>query len=145
MSEEPSRVPEWSVEHPDREREYWANLGRLAQAEATAQHPEDYCHKCGGPNVVWFAPNSLWNKSVREANQPEILCPVCFVRLAEAAGVQAVWEVAPQQHRESTQAALDAAQEVVNIAYRDRGQCPHRDTIAAIFTKRLAPSPTGET
>lgn len=25
---EEQKVPEWSVEHPDREREYWANLGK---------------------------------------------------------------------------------------------------------------------
>lgn len=62
-------------------------------------HPEDFCHKCGQPNIVWFAPNELWNKSVRDANQPEILCPVCFVRLTEAAGFrEQTWRVAPRDY-----------------------------------------------
>ncbi|GAG96755.1 unnamed protein product, partial [marine sediment metagenome] len=28
------------------------------------EHPEDYCHICGGKNIVWFADNDLWNKVV---------------------------------------------------------------------------------
>lgn len=66
------------------------------------QHPEDYCHKCGGPNITWFAPSPIWNKSVREHGEKEILCPVCFVQLAEAAGFNsAAWRLAPQGYLDS--------------------------------------------
>jgi hypothetical protein len=56
-------------------------------------HPEATCERCGGPNVVWFAPNDLWNRVVGSPNG--ILCPTCFIRAAEASGVEAVWRVTP--------------------------------------------------
>lgn len=71
----------------------------LPPAPLLDAHPEDFCHKCGQPNISWFAPNELWNKSVRAANQPEILCPVCFVKLTEAAGLrEQTWRVAPRDY-----------------------------------------------
>lgn len=91
--------------------------GRNRENLVKDAHPEDFCHKCGQPNIVWFAPNELWNKSVRAANEPEILCPVCFVQLAEAAGVNAVWEVAPQHwHAEATQKSVTQAFAVIDKA-----------------------------
>lgn len=68
----------------------------VAEIEARA-HPEDFCQRCKRPNVVWFAPNHLWNKVVRANNQPGILCPICFVELAEAIGIHEVWKVAPNE------------------------------------------------
>jgi hypothetical protein len=48
----------------------------------------------------------------------------------------------------TTSAAVEAAQEIVDIAYRDGGQVPHRDTIAAIisghFPSTEAAVPAGE-
>lgn len=61
-------------------------------------HPEDFCEKCKRPNIVWFAPNELWNKAVRAAGEPEILCPVCFVQLVEAMGANYIWQVVPQDY-----------------------------------------------
>ncbi|HEX5704889.1 MAG TPA: hypothetical protein VFX97_16950 [Pyrinomonadaceae bacterium] len=58
-------------------------------------HPEDSCKKCGRPNVVWFAPNDLWNRYVRDTNEPGILCPVCFIQIVERGGVSVRWSVAP--------------------------------------------------
>lgn len=48
----------------------------------------------------------------------------------------------PPEHNEpstvsTSEAASQAAQEIVDIAYRDRGQVPHRDTIAAIVSAHL--------
>lgn len=63
------------------------------------RHPEDFCQKCKRPNVVWFAPSPLWNAAVRAANEPEILCPVCFIQLAEAIGVSTAWFVAPEGYK----------------------------------------------
>lgn len=48
-------------------------------------HPEDYCHKCGGPNISWHVDSADWNRVMRtngveESN--EIICPLCFVQAA---------------------------------------------------------------
>jgi hypothetical protein len=60
-------------------------------------HPEDRCERCGGPNIVWHAPNELWN---RYAGDHSILCPVCFARLADAAGGRKIWRLAPAHPEE---------------------------------------------
>lgn len=47
--------------------------------------PEDgdtRCQLCGQRNVAWFAPNDLWNAVMGGADG--VLCPMCFVRKAEA-------------------------------------------------------------
>jgi hypothetical protein len=55
------------------------------------------CHRCGGPNVQWHAPSPLWNAVVRgndiggEAIFSDMLCPNCFVFVAEMAGVADGW------------------------------------------------------
>lgn len=59
------------------------------------RHPEHFCDECGRENVVWFAPNDLWNRVVRERNLKEILCPVCFIKHAEEIGICEIWKVAP--------------------------------------------------
>lgn len=71
----------------------------LAQpCQQPASHPEDYCQKCGRPNCTWFVESKLWNKVVRANNEPEILCPICFVQLAEASGIKPTsWELRPEQ------------------------------------------------
>jgi hypothetical protein len=59
-------------------------------------HPEDFCECCGRPNIVWYAPNELWNRVAAE--KFHILCPVCFVRLCESVGVtkeDSAWSVTP--------------------------------------------------
>ena len=60
-------------------------------------HPEAVCHDCGGANVVWFAPNNLWNQVVRKSNKADpILCPRCFILRATAAGICDAWTVLPE-------------------------------------------------
>lgn len=62
-------------------------------------HPEDRCERCGGQNVTWFAPSELWNKA---HGVYDILCPVCFVNLAEAAGIRpTAWQIGPEHHEPS--------------------------------------------
>jgi len=69
----------------------------------TDAHPEDYCHRCKGPNVVWSAPSPLWNEVMRggDINGPwrwdEIICPTCFVVLAEEQGIAANWRLSAQK------------------------------------------------
>lgn len=56
-------------------------------------HPENFCGRCGRANVVWFTPNHIWNQAVPEGG---ILCPVCFIRAAEAVGFDTVaWSIEP--------------------------------------------------
>lgn len=58
-------------------------------------HPEAFCQECNQPNVVWFAPNNLWNAVVRPNGEPDrVLCPNCFIRQAEAKGfTRSAWKV----------------------------------------------------
>lgn len=62
---------------------------------------ESFCHRCGGPNVIWSAPSPLWNFVMRdddidgEWKWNEIICPMCFVGLAEQKGVKGNWNFAP--------------------------------------------------
>lgn len=65
----------------------------MTRSSETEKSPELYCHKCGGPNVVWFTSNAMWDKAVTKAKEPGILCPTCFIQLAEAAGFYGVWKV----------------------------------------------------
>lgn len=70
-----------------------SELNGAAAPQGGEPHPESICDACGGPNVVWFAPNDLWNRVVGSPNG--ILCPTCFIRAAERCGVEAVWRVDP--------------------------------------------------
>jgi hypothetical protein len=61
-------------------------------------HPESYCGRCGGPNIVWTAPSPLWNAVIRggSINGDEIygvVCPTCFAVLAEHAGIARGWQL----------------------------------------------------
>jgi hypothetical protein len=60
---------------------------------------ESRCHRCGGPNRSWHAPSPLWNAVMRggDINGPwkwnEIICPTCFMVLAEGAGIAERWRL----------------------------------------------------
>lgn len=111
----------------------------LAAPKDEAVHPEDYCHKCFRPNISWFVPNELWNKAVRAAGEPEILCPVCFVQLCEAAGISTVWKVAPRDHAaKPSGAARGAAVEIYKMFSVSGCESPEiQDQIAAIISKHM--------
>lgn len=65
-------------------------------------HPEATCQRCGRENIVWHAPNDVWNNAVPDDG---ILCPVCFVKAAEHAGITpASWRLTPESHIELTAA-----------------------------------------
>jgi hypothetical protein len=63
-------------------------------------HPEEICEKCGLKNVTWFAPSSIWNKVARTDGFDLMLCPTCFIHMAEVAGFDTVWRVAPVECEE---------------------------------------------
>jgi len=50
-------------------------------------HPEHYCHKCGGKNISWYVDNNLWNEVIGSGG---ILCPLCFVSIAEEKGINPI-------------------------------------------------------
>ena len=79
--------------------------GRTRVAHETRAHPEHRCERCRGPNVRWFAPSPLWNAAHGEW---DILCPICFVQLAEAAGIDpTAWEVRPEVLPQETTTATE--------------------------------------
>lgn len=70
----------------------------IAKKANLSAHPEDTCEDCGRDNVTWFAPSKLWNDVARrEDGSDPMLCPICFIKRAEAAGqkIQA-WQLAPE-------------------------------------------------
>jgi hypothetical protein len=50
-------------------------------------HPEDFCHRCGRRNPVWYTSPTVWNAVTearrRETGRDSVLCPSCFVELHE--------------------------------------------------------------
>lgn len=62
-------------------------------------HPEDFCHRCGRPNIVWHADSEVWNSVMRSSGHEapwlwnEIICPCCFAELAEACGRGRSWRL----------------------------------------------------
>lgn len=87
-----------------------AAVDALIAAESTADgHPEDHCHRCGGPNITWAAPSPLWNEVMRGGDiegrdlHDGIVCPTCFAVLAEKMGLANYWQFnAPCTTRELT-------------------------------------------
>lgn len=59
-----------------------------------AHTAEEKCKACGGDNPVWSANNELWNKVNGSPNG--ILCPTCFVKMANEAGIK-MFGIKPQQ------------------------------------------------
>jgi len=51
-----------------------------------AAEGDTVCHDCRAVNPVWFAPNDLWRRALGGAEG--VLCPICFIAKAEAAGVR---------------------------------------------------------
>ena len=57
--------------------------------------PEDYCHRCGRPNISWFVDSPLWNSADIEGEIPSgIICPQCFVEKVGLAEM-ITWELKP--------------------------------------------------
>lgn len=65
-------------------------------------HPEDYCHRCGGVNPVWWIDSDRFNLAMGRPSEHRwngIVCPGCFAELhAAATGLQTVWTMIPDPH-----------------------------------------------
>lgn len=60
------------------------------------EHPEDFCDKCKGPNITWYAGNDLWNAVTED--EWSVLCPICFVKIAEKKGIGCTsWRVSREE------------------------------------------------
>lgn len=76
----------WLVPDPEEDREFvgvshWMKLPELPSKDLR----ELLCQKCGRDYPIWFAPNELWNKIVRDGEH--FLCMDCFALTAESRGV----------------------------------------------------------
>ena len=63
-------------------------------------HPEDYCHRCGARNMLWFADRDVWLAATAalasETGREGIFCPQCFADLhSEQTGKRAIWKLVP--------------------------------------------------
>lgn len=55
---------------------------------------ESTCEKCGNKNICWFIKSDIWNKF---ASNYSVLCPICFVELAENNKfIPTSWELVPE-------------------------------------------------
>jgi hypothetical protein len=91
-------------------------------------HPEKYCHRCGRPNINWYADSAIWNE-VHGGSGP-IWCPACFARAYEQTTARRVsWRLAPVEksdqlgHLIRSEAAMrherDSARAELSTARRD--------------------------
>lgn len=62
-------------------------------------HPEDFCHRCGRPNMHWWTDADEWVLATRnlERGVVAILCPSCFGELwaAESGLPMRHWHITP--------------------------------------------------
>jgi hypothetical protein len=52
------------------------------------------CMDCGKPNLVWFAPNNIWNQVFPD--RVGLVCPNCFIERAERSGLKHAWLLTPE-------------------------------------------------
>jgi hypothetical protein len=94
--------------------------GIFVAPSEVARHPEDSCQECGRPNVVWFAPNEIWNAT---DTGHDILCPVCFIKRAEAAGFnKSAWRIAPEFSDAPPVAGIAEMEARKDAAYEERNR-----------------------
>lgn len=71
-------------------------LFEASQGAGCSNFSEAICERCGRDNIVWYAPNDVWNRVMPDDGG--ILCPVCFVQAAEQAGIApTVWRLIPAE------------------------------------------------
>lgn len=71
------------------------SIRKAGTQEKTSIHPEDICERCGRKNITWFTDNELWNNIARNKGW-NILCPFCFVAIAEKLMNVTAWKIIPE-------------------------------------------------
>lgn len=61
-------------------------------------HPEDFCHRCGAANHMWFTSRETWLTATAawaaETGREGICCIPCLIEMHEAAtGKPVVWRL----------------------------------------------------
>jgi hypothetical protein len=49
------------------------------------------CQKCGAMNPIWWVDDEVWN--VIADTREDILCPNCFMHLADSKGYGGIWRL----------------------------------------------------
>lgn len=87
----------------------------LGMGEAHGDRKCDACHRA---NPVWFAPSPLWNIVIGGPEATDdpggVLCPICFIEKAEAAGIMpatGAWLVTKEPAASLTSPSPDLAEE----------------------------------
>lgn len=80
-----------------------------ADAEMIAEKVDNRpCEDCGCQMLAWFAPNMIWNRVIggpdAQYDPGGVLCPSCFIKRAEIAGIIEVWKLAPASDEDHAQA-----------------------------------------
>lgn len=73
------------------------------------------CQDCGGRNVVWVAPNHIWNSVMQSSvNKAGVgfLCPNCFIVRAFYAGHRVVWSLHPEDNDAYWHARADEREKI---------------------------------
>jgi hypothetical protein len=71
----------------------------MSEARVGTLGSDEVCRRCGGENVLWFAPSPLWNLVMRgndingDALFHDLVCVRCFIVLASEAGVAGKWRL----------------------------------------------------
>lgn len=99
-------------------------------------HPEDYCHRCAGPNMSWYTSHNLFN--LANGGPDGIICPICFDRLHKrATGEETTWAIYPSAHVEQLTSVVEAIRDLLvstNDPETSDEECERRwDTIAYLL------------
>lgn len=80
----------------------------MTDAEMIADVDSRPCEDCGCQMLAWFAPNMIWNRVIggpdAQYDPGGVLCPSCFIKRAERAGIIDIWKVAPSSDEDHAQA-----------------------------------------
>lgn len=107
---------------------------------ALSNYEQQRCTECGQPNPVWFAPNEVWNRVIGGPEATDdpggFLCPLCFIRRAEAAGiVPAAWVLSPESAADEPEGCKPS-----QLLTRPH-DCPHVVCSCAMGAMPLCPTP----
>ncbi len=99
-----------------------ADIARQRDLAWRDWHPEDFCHRCGHPNVKpWSVDPKIWAEVFPQGVSDPwegIICPQCFVELAEVGHVSTTWRIVPNDF-----AALGGDEEEETLACCDWCGC----------------------
>lgn len=76
--------------------------GEVAFAPSSP-NDDEHCRRCGAANPPWSAPSPLWNAVMRGGSidgpwqHEEIICPNCFIAIAEGQGAAEIWRVSAER------------------------------------------------